>query len=123
MHILIDADLDKAGEVLRNLDTAQRVLVVEDLDNQQLASILEPMSVDDAVHVVESLPQEIQERVIAVVDRSDLTDVQSHLGYLDDSAGRIMSPEFFTLRESTTVQEAIETIRGLGDEVEMIFYV
>ena len=122
MRILVDLDLEKAGDVLRALDTEQRVPVIEQLENPQLTAILEPMSVDDVVFIVESLPRDTQERVVELVDRSDLTEVQSHLTYLDDSAGRIMSPDFFSLREGTTVQEAIETIRGLGD-VEMIFYV
>ncbi|MCB1036807.1 MAG: magnesium transporter, partial [Acidobacteria bacterium] len=61
------------------------------------------------------------EQVMDLVDVRDLKEVQSHLTYEDDSAGRIMDTQLFSLPESTTVMEAISAIREQPD-VEMIFY-
>lgn len=114
--------LETAGEVLSELDPQHRSDLITRLTPERVAAILEPMSVDDAVYVVSSLPPELHEKVLDLVDRPELRDIQSHLGYADDTAGRIMDPEFFTLPESTTAGEAIEAIRHKGD-IEMIFYV
>jgi magnesium transporter len=73
------------------------------------------------VFVVDSLPAELRERVLEVADLKGVTGLQSQLTYDDDSAGRVMTPDFFALPEGTTVADAIAKIREARD-VEMIFY-
>lgn len=121
-RILIEEYLDAAGEVITELEPPLRVAIIESLTAEELATLLRPMSVDDAVFVVESLPPALRSRVLELVDRQELTNVQSHLGHPEDSAGRIMDSEFFALPETTSVGEAIQAIRDRGD-IEMIFYV
>ena len=112
---------DAAGEVLTALEPAPRLALLERLTPEQTAFILERVPVDDAVFVVESLPPALQERVLALVDLKDLTDVQTQLAYPESSAGRLMDTEFFALPEGETVRAAIAAIQEQRD-VEMIFY-
>jgi len=119
---ILSADYpDAAGEVLTALEPAPRLALLERLTPEQTASILERVPVDDAVFVVESLPPALQERVLALVDLKDLTDVQTQLAYPESSAGRLMDTEFFALPEGETVRAAIAAIQEQRD-VEMIFY-
>lgn len=121
-RILIADFPDSASEVLTELELPQRVALLERLDLEQIAGILRRAPVDDAVFLVESLPSDLQEKVLALVDlRRDLEEVQTQLAYEDDTAGRIMDTGFFALPETTTVRRAIEAIQGKSD-VEMIFY-
>jgi magnesium transporter len=119
---ILSADYpDAAGEVLTALEPAPRLALLERLTPEQIAFILERVPVDDAVFVVESLPPALQERVLALVDLKDLTDVQTQLAYPESSAGRLMDTEFFALPEGETVRAAIAAIQEQRD-VEMIFY-
>ncbi len=119
--ILMQDYPEAVSDVLTELEAPERIAILERLSLDQVGSIVETAPVDDAVFLIESLPTELKEQVLELVDRRDLTEVQSHLTYEDDSAGRLMDSVFFSLPEATTVAEAIATIREQPD-VEMIFY-
>lgn len=112
---------DSTGQVLTELEPGPRQEILERLSPEEIAAVLKLLAVDDAVFIVESLPEGLRARVLEVVDLKGVTEVQSHLTYADDSAGRVMTTEFFALPESTTVREAIAKIQEAG-EVEMVFY-
>lgn len=108
-------------DVLTELDPNARLSILERLTPEQIGGLVESAAVDDAVFLIESLPSDLKELVLDLVDVRDLQEVQSHLTYEDDSAGRIMDTQLFSLAETTTVAEAISAIREQPD-VEMIFY-
>ena len=62
-HILIDEYPDSAGDVLTELEAPQRNELLERLSTGEIAAILDLMELDDAVFVVDSMPEELRERV------------------------------------------------------------
>jgi magnesium transporter len=52
----------------------------------------------------------------------DSKEVQGLLEYPEDTAGRLMNTDFFSLHEDTTVEEAIKQVRA-ASEREMVFYI
>jgi magnesium transporter len=120
-RILMEDYPDSAAEVLSEVDTPELQGLVEELSDRQVAAVFERMSVDDAVAVVELLPPELEEKVLGIVDVRNLDEVQTHLTYRDDSAGRLMVPSYLALDAETTVQEAIAKIRS-SEDVDNIFY-
>ena len=95
--------------------------LLEELPERQIAAVFERMSVDDAVAVVELLPPELEEKVLEIVDVGNLDEVQAHLTYSGDSAGRLMVPAYLALNAETTVRDAIATIRS-SEDVDNVFY-
>lgn len=120
-RIVLDEYPDSAGDVLTELEPTQRLEVLERLGAEEVAGILELLAVDDAVFVIDSLPEDLKVEVLKIAHLRGVSDVHSQLVYEDDSAGRIMTPEFFALPQSTRVREAIAKIQET-QEVEMIFY-
>lgn len=112
---------ESAGAVLTEMEAHERRHMLELLAVDQIAVILEHVPVDDAAEIVEQLTDETRESVLRRVDVRRKADVQSHLEYGDQTAGRIMNTEFFSLPESTTAGEAIAAIQQARD-AEMIFY-
>ena len=112
---------DAAGEVLVGMEPVARQMLMEQLAPQEIARVIDPLAVDDAAEVVESLPDELKEDVLELVSSTDSEELQTHLDYRDDTAGRLMTTEFFALPESTTVGEASGRLQEVGD-YEMIFY-
>ena len=55
------------------------------------------------MELVESLPASLKEKILEAVDLGDLAEVQEHLTYEDDSAGRVMDTQFFAMLETSTV--------------------
>ena len=120
--IVVEDFAENVGEVLTELEPDMRLGILEQLEPQTIASLLAQMPVDDAVGLVEDLPEELQGRVLEFVDVRELAEVQEHLTYEDDTAGRIMDPDFFSLPEGTTVGEAVATLQGCEAQTENVFY-
>lgn len=112
---------EAAGELVVEMEPSLRLSLLEQLGPERIAELLGAMPVDDAVDVLDWLPEELRERVLAIADVGGLAELHAQLTYEDGSAGRIMNTEFFALPEATTARQAIEAIQELGN-VEMIFY-
>lgn len=112
---------EAAGQVLVSLEGSNLVELIQGLETNEIAPILDRIPVDDAVFVVEALPAELQERILEIVDLENLTEVQHHLTYGEDSAGRVMDSEFLSLPETTTVREAIRALQE-DQHTENVFY-
>ncbi len=81
------------------------------------------MSTDDRADLVEALPEEIREQVMALMDKEDAEDIEELLQYEADSAGGIMSPDFLAMAETLKVSEAIQQVQQLSEEAVMAFYI
>lgn len=121
VRILLSDYREAAGDVLSELEPSLRTRLLEELEAGEIAGLLGGMPVDDAVAVVEDLPSDLRASVMELTEQPDLEEVQEHLTYDDDTAGRIMDPHFLALSEETTVGEAIKVIQA-GDGIEHIFY-
>jgi len=120
-EILVADYPEGSGAVLTELESPQQQALLEESSPQQIATVLDSMSVDDAVSLVESLPPELHDKVLEVVDLKDLAEVQTHLTYGDDTAGRLMVPEYVALSEDKTVGDAIAFIQQ-STELDNVFY-
>lgn len=120
--VLIEDYPENAGEVLTEIEPDQRLSIVEDIGVQAIAGLLGKMPVDDAVALVEDLPAELQEQILAIVEVRDLDEVREHLTYEDETAGRIMDSDFVALNESTLVADAVATMHVLAAETENLLY-
>ncbi len=120
-RILVEEYLEMAGEVLTELEPPIQQEILEALSTQDIAKVLDNMSVDDAVSLVDSLPDDLRDRLVEIVDRKDLAEVQEHLTYGDDTAGRIMDTDLLALGEDKTVAETIAHIQQVGD-LDNVFY-
>lgn len=111
----------EVGDVLTELEASQRNELLERVGPEEVAEILERLPSDDAVFLVDSLPSDLQERVLASVNQRGTSDVQAQLTFDDETAGRIMNREFFSLQAATRVRDAVASIQENRD-VELIFY-
>jgi len=113
-----------AGELLADFEPVESAGLLSQLNAQEVARVLEHTAIDDAVGLVDSLPADLKERVLEIVDVHErLQNLQAHLSYPEESAGRIMDTEFFALEEETTVAETVDRLRGVAQDVDMISYV
>jgi magnesium transporter len=109
------------GEVLALMQFADGADLVRALDPAALARIVAQMSPDDAAELLRELPRDQADQVLqALGERAE--GVESLLGYAEQTAGALMSTEFFALDEDLTVKEAIERIQQL-ERPDASFYV
>ncbi|MFA7167586.1 MAG: magnesium transporter [Sphaerochaetaceae bacterium] len=109
-----------AADVFANLPIENQEQLINSLDDQQLSTIIEDLSVDDAVDMIGELPANIVRKVLRNATPETRQMINHFLRYPDDSVGSIMTSEFVDLKRELTIKEAIDRIRHTGKDKETI---
>jgi magnesium transporter len=112
----------RAALVLRELPHELLPLIFDAVTDQRIADVIGRLEIDDLIELVEWIPEERREEIVArlpVHRREELLKAEL---YPESSAGRVMTTNFVGLDEKMTAQEAIDSIRSLGDDNESILY-
>lgn len=104
-------DRELEADVFEELDEHHQREFLEDRPDEQVAEILARMAPDDAADVIGELDEERREGLLGLLPVSRRVKVRALLGYDPAEAGGLMSPEFVSLRQSSTVGEAIDAVR------------
>ena len=112
---------DRALEVFETLDPAIQQELLEGLRDANVRQIFEGLDPDDRARLTEDMPAKVAARLLAGLSPNERRMTATLLGYPDDSAGRIMSPEVAYLRASMTAAEALERLRRIGRGAETIY--
>ena len=118
---LIDR-VETKGVLLEDLDEDTLMELIEAMELGDVIEILESMPKDDAVDLIGRLPDELADKILEGMKKTESKGVEDLLGYDDETAGGIMNPDFIALREDTTAAEAIESLQKEHQNVEMPFY-
>lgn len=110
-HFFSIIEPEKAALVLPEMDLELRRELFEEMEEAAISRILEKMSSHDATNILEELPEELAQQLLELMKREKAEDIDELLGYKEDTAGRIMTTEFFSLDSEMRVGEAIEELR------------
>ncbi|BAY80098.1 divalent cation transporter (plasmid) [Nostoc linckia NIES-25] len=113
---------DEAIEVYEYLDYTVQERLLEELKSQEVCDIVDRMSSDDRTRLFDELPAKVVNRLLEQLSPAERQATALLLGYEADTAGRIMTLEFISLKENLTVSQALERIRNLANASEMIYY-
>ena len=110
-----------ASDVFACLELDKQQHIVNSITDKELTSIIEDLSVDDAVDMVEELPANIVRRVLQNATPETRSQINEFLKYPENSAGSIMTTEYVGLRKNMTVEDAFAYIRKHGVDKETIY--
>jgi magnesium transporter len=119
--LVAQKDRQLAAEALNDLGVERGVELVTDLEGLEISKILQELETDDRAAFITALPQKLAEEVLEVMRPEDSVQTQGLLQYEEETAGRIMTPNIFSLEEQLSVGEATQTIQASSD-FEMVFY-
>ncbi|BAU65458.1 magnesium transporter [Stanieria sp. NIES-3757] len=112
----------EAIEVYEYLDSAVQQALIQEFKRQEVLDIVDKMSPDDRARLFDELPAKVVRRLVAQLSPGERQATALLLGYEEDTAGRIMTPEYISLKESLTVSETLTRIRSLANASEVIYY-
>ncbi|MDE0889635.1 MAG: magnesium transporter [Phycisphaerales bacterium] len=126
--VLEEMDVANAAEALSHMVGPLAVSVLEDLvdeDSGYAAALVEAMPTDDAADLLQLAPDEITEAILSRMSQAGQMDLRQLLAYDEGSAGGLMTPDVFRIREEMTVIEAVQAIREAeaGEETHFLFVV
>lgn len=97
----------KAIEVFEDLRFSQQSYLLNNLDNAEVASILNEMAPDERARLFKDLPEKINKKLFALMKKEEVEDVTRLLNFKEGSAGSLMTTEFVTLRRDMTARAAL----------------
>lgn len=107
----VHTDPELEADVFEELDDDRQSRILKDRSNKDVADILARMRADDAADAVMDLPQERRKAVLAFLPAPQHVKVMALLGYHDATAGGLMGTDYTALASTTTVAEAIDSVR------------
>ncbi|MEO5362932.1 MAG: magnesium transporter [Magnetococcus sp. DMHC-8] len=113
-HRLAASTLKYMGPELRNH-------LLQEFAPEKLLPILEELPPDDRADIIGRLDSGLAKRFMGGLDEESMREVEDLLQYEADTAGGLMTPDFFALSVDTTVGAAIDAVRSLP-YIEMVFY-
>lgn len=89
--------------------------------DEELRKLIEELSTDDAVDMLEEMPANLVERVLRNATSATRNEINRFLNYPENSVGSIMTTEYTSLKAGMTVREAIEYIRKVSYHKETVY--
>ena len=111
---------DLAADVFSYLEVENQQMIITSMTDKEAAHIIDNLMADDAVDLLEEMPANVVKKLLINVSAEARRDINHLLRYPDESAGSIMTVEYVDLKESLTVEQAIERIRKVGVDSETI---
>lgn len=113
---------DEAIAVYEYLTPEVQQSLLEKFKHQDVLDIVDKMSPDDRVRLFEELPAKVVRRLVQQLSSSEWDKTVLLLGYQPETAGRIMTPEYVSIKENWTVARVLEQIRILANTTETVYY-
>ena len=102
---------DAKIKFLVNTDGDTRLTLFRELDDIELKKIFERVPTDEAVWLVEDMPERRFWRLMELIDAKKATRIRELKKHDRKSAGRLMTSEFFAFTMDMTIGEAAAYIR------------
>jgi magnesium transporter len=111
---------ERARAVFEQLEPMLQQETLVHLRDEQVRGLLEGLHPDDRARLFETLPEATARLLLARLSRRQRRLTSKLLSFPEETAGRIMSPEYLPLRADQTVAEAIDLLRREGREAETL---
>lgn len=111
---------DLAADVFSYLEVESQQSIINSLSDREAGNVIDNLMADDAADFLEEMPSNVVEKLLANANPDTRQALNQLLRYPEDSAGSIMTVEYVSLKESLTVDQAIERIRRVGLDSETI---
>ncbi|MCL2171270.1 MAG: magnesium transporter [Defluviitaleaceae bacterium] len=112
---------DTAMAVFELLDTDQQQHLIASFKEETTIEFVNEMAPDDRVRLLDEMPAGVAQRLIASLSPEERESTNVLMGYEEETAGRIMTTEFITLRRNMTVDEALDKVSVQAEDKETVY--
>ncbi|MBL4654797.1 MAG: magnesium transporter, partial [Bacteroidia bacterium] len=124
-HVFKLLEIEVAVEILADLDEDIRIKLLSTFSPAQIAQpFIEEMASDDAADIVNELPDELKDDVIAnIQDKEHAQDILTLLNYAEDTAGGLMAKELINVNINWSIEQCIKEVKQQAEDVKNIYAV
>lgn len=113
---------EEFSEIFTWMDLENQEEAVTYLPNNYVVAIFNYLPTDTLARFVLLTDEPEVNDLLKLMDDDELARVQEVLSYAPETAGSIMTKEYFYIYEEETAQHVIERIRTAGERAETIYY-
>ncbi len=117
-ELLETLDADTAADALEEMNPHDLLGVLRDASTERAAQLLSSMEPDEAADALRDLPEDEREDVLTAMPEAAESELRDLLGYAEDTAGGLMTPELVVLGVQATVGEAVAALRAAAGEAD-----
>ena len=119
-YFLFMLDPENIAALLENAEDDLQVRIARFYSTKELIDIFSFMTNADVADLLGLLPTIKRKDILNYMKKSESNILNMILSYDDDSAARIMTTEFLSLKQSLTVREALLKIKEIAPTTEII---
>ncbi|MGB0132166.1 magnesium transporter [Chlorobium sp.] len=109
-----------ATETFEYLDFDSQQNLLTALTKKDVTHILNSMSADDRTALLEELPGPVAQELLKLLSFKEFKIAKTLLAYAEASVGRLMSPDFLSVKKDWDITQVLEYIRTYGHESETL---
>ena len=114
-EIVSALDPETAAHAISEAEPSVQAALVEAIPADQAADLLEEMPPDTAADILGDLPSETSQAVLDAMEASEADEIRELLTFDEDTAGGLMTSDFFRARAQWTVGETLAEIQKVDD--------
>lgn len=113
-----------ATDVFEYLSIEHQLDLIKTMGATEISEILNEMDPDDRTTLFEEIPAQAAKQLIMNLSHEERVIAQKLLGYPENSVGRLMTPDYISVREHWSINDVFKFIRENGkksETLEMIY--
>jgi len=112
--------INRAVNVFRILDFPTQERILKKLSGPKISEIINEMPPDDRTAFFSELKGDVVKQLIILLPPADRKEALALLGYPEDSVGRLMTPDYITVKQHWDIGRVLQHIRRYGKASETI---
>lgn len=112
--------INRAVNVFRILDFPTQERILKKLSGPKISEIINEMPPDDRTAFFSELKGDLVKQLIILLPPADRKEALALLGYPEDSVGRLMTPDYITVKQHWDITRVLQHIRRYGKASETI---
>jgi magnesium transporter len=121
-RFLLFLKIDLLADLIEELNREQQIEVLNKLGIEKAGKVLDLMDNDDLASLLDDLSPEKISGLLAGMKQEESKIVQDIMKYPPETAGRLMTNRFVWIRNYYTVKEAVEKLKVFAEFAETINY-
>ncbi|MFI5161067.1 MAG: magnesium transporter [Sphingobacteriales bacterium] len=112
--------INRAVNVFRILDFPTQERILKKVSGTKVAELVKGLPPDDRTALFSEMHGDTVKVLIQQLPADDRKEALQLLGYKEDSVGRLMTPDYITIKKTWDIQRVFEHVRKYGKDSETI---
>ncbi len=113
-------DITHAARVFKYLRKKKQEIIIKSLPDEKAAELLNALQPDDRTAFLGLLPGNAVKELLKILAPETRAETLKLLGYPEGSVGRLMTPDYCTVKATDTVQQVLDVVRQRGQAAETL---